>query len=78
MGGLKNVKGYCETAKNILEKLHGEYLKPLPLDVDTDTAVDHIDTVVNSYDYIAFLIGVLNDSITRADSIIDEIIEYTT
>ena len=64
----KNIKDYTETAVNILEKLHDEFFFNVPANYDESLLDNQLNKVLNGYEYIAFMVGVLHDAIKHIDA----------
>lgn len=58
---------YIETARNAIEKLHDEYFFNVPAKYDPDLFSAHLDKIISQYDYITFMIGILDDAMKHID-----------
>ena len=63
-----SVKDYCETALNIVEKLHDEYFFLIPANYDDGLYDAQLDKIINSYDYLAFAVGLVRDALNHINA----------
>ena len=76
-----NLRNYAATAKDTAEKLKADFFYPVPDEIADDTTgefSEHLTTIANSYEYITFLVGILNDALGHIDSITDLLKDTST
>ena len=62
------INNYTETALNIVEKLHDEYFFPIPTNCDESLYDAQLDKIINSYDYLAFAVGLVHDALKHINA----------
>ena len=62
------INDYCETALNIIEKLHDEYFFPIPANYDESLYDAQLDKIINSYDYLAFAVALVHDALKHINA----------
>lgn len=69
----KNIKDYTEVAKAVADKIHDEYLFAVPANYDDDLLTVQLDKVVNAYEYLGFMVGILHDALNRIGAEADKL-----
>ena len=62
------IADYTETALNIVEKLHDEYFFPVPVNYDESLYAAQLDKIINSYEYLAFAVGLVHDALKHINA----------